>query len=158
MRVARAWLEAAAYPVAVDPSLEVESATVDGYVAGIAGDYPTARTTSSGFDTTLGMIVVGQSGSSEDEYFEVVRGFLLFNTFALAGATVTQATLKLTAANDYSDTDFDVQIVKQDWSGQDPLSSDNMDTAFDNCLSATADDSIWPVSYTHLTLPTSDLV
>ena len=45
--------------------------------------------------------------------------------------------------SDYSDTDFDVQIVKQDWSGQNPLSSDNMGTAFDNCLSATADDSIW---------------
>ena len=143
VRVARAWLEAAAYPVAVDPSLEVEGATADGYIIGDGSDYPTARTTSYDFVATTGYVVVGQAGISEDAYFEVMRGFLLFDTATLAGATVTQANLKLTAYDDYSDTDFDVQIVKQDWSGQNPLSSDNMGTAFNNCLSATADDSIW---------------
>jgi hypothetical protein len=35
------------------------------------------------------------------------------------------------------DADFDVQIVKHDWS------SDSEEQAYDNCLSGTADDDIW---------------
>ena len=38
---------------------------------------------------------------------------------------------------------FDVQIVKQNWSASDPISGANRETLYDNCLAGTADNNIW---------------
>ncbi len=50
------------------------------------------------------------------------------------------ATLGLVCVVDASTlADFDVQVVKQNWSGQDPLADANRETAYDNCLAGTQD-------------------
>jgi len=114
----------------------------DGRVRGQGTDYPTARSTSNQFDSTSTTMRLGQSFI--DPTYTVLRAFLKFDTSAIgAGSTVTQVNLKLVCVTDQSSTDFDVQIVKQDWSAQDPLSDANREAAYDNCLAGTADAAIW---------------
>ena len=133
------WLDAAAYPVTIDP--DFTRGTVDGYIYGKDATYSTARSTSFGFDTTGQSIVVGQNSTGKYVY----RGYLVFDTSSIgSGSTVTQANLTMMCVyNGGALTDFDVQIVKQDWSGQNPITADNREAAYDNCLTADADDSIW---------------
>jgi len=50
--------------------------------------------------------------------------------------------MKLVCVEDYSPVDFDVEIVKQDWSAQDPIGAGNMEAAYDNCLAGVLD-AIW---------------
>ncbi len=109
------------------------------YVQGINADYATARSTAMSFSNTDAE--VGQSGLFGN-YF-VWRSFLRFDTSAIpATAVVTNAALTLTCVNDLSDTDFDVQVVAQDWSAQDPIGAGNMQAAYENCL-AGAQEALW---------------
>ena len=134
------WLATARYPVVLDP--DFAGSTADGWVRGINAAYATARSTSSEFYSTTQEIQVGQYRESSTYY--VSRGFLRFDTSSIPdGDIVTQVNLKLVCIYDHSLTDFDVQIVKQDWSGQDPLSTANREAAYDNCLAGTADNNIW---------------
>ena len=137
VRVPKPWLDAAVFPVYIDPTLTQESGTGDGVVHGVSTTYATARSTYYSVGSTATTMQLGQRYSSPN--YTVWRGFVLFDTSSLSGATVTQANLQLTPSNDSSATDFDLQIVKQDWSAQNPLSSGNAETAFDNCLSGTRD-------------------
>lgn len=135
------WLKKAQYPVVIDPDYAGD--TVDGMIQGQGDSYDTARSTSYYHETNGTTLTVGQSGGGESRY-NVYRIFVRFDTSGIPdSATVTQVNLKLTCISDYSSTDFDVQIVKQDWSGQCPISDSNRETAYDNCLSGTADSSIW---------------
>jgi len=128
----------AAYPITLDP--DFSGSTADLYVYGSNADYSTARSTSYAYNETSIALMVGQKNNS----FAVYRSFLKFDTSSIPDDnTVSQVNLKLTVYQDYSYTDFDVQIVKQDWSAQDPLSDTNRETAYDNCLSGDADDNIW---------------
>ena len=133
--------DGAAYPITLDP--DFSGSTADGEVYGSSNtSYNTARDVSLGFGDSSIFFRVGQRLNIT--YYFIYRSFLKFDTSDIPNDdTITQVNLKLTAQTDNSDTDFDVQIVKQDWSGQDPLSSDNRETAYDNCLSGTADDNIW---------------
>lgn len=132
----RAWMTAAKYPVMIDP--DFSDGTADGHVYGTNADYATARATSSDISVANVTLLVGQTAA-----FMVLRGFLLFDTSSIgSGSNVTQVNLKLTSGGDTSVTDFDIQIVKQDWSAQNPLAAGNREAAYDNCLSGTADDSI----------------
>lgn len=125
------WLQGAAYPVVIDPDYSGD--TNDGTMMGYNATYSSARNTPFLFADGGSIIQVGQ-----DTGYWVYRGFLKFDTAGIDdGATITQVNVKLTCTTDYSTTDFDVQIIKQDWSG-----SDN-DTVYDACLSGTADSSIW---------------
>ena len=134
-----AWLADAVYPVTIDPDYAAD--TADGFVYGNDATYSTARSTSTDFYATSD-IWVGQKPPAGG--YSCYRGFLKFDTSGIAdGDTVTQVNLKLTPVVDYSFADFDVQIVKQDWSSQDPLAAGNREAAYDNCLSGTADDNIW---------------
>ena len=129
----------AAYPITLDP--DFSGSTNDGLVNGETASYSIARATSAGYDNSASFFYVGQNF---DESYLVYRSFLKFDTSSIPdNDTITQVNLKLTVYRDYSDTDFDVQIVKQNWSAQDPLSDANRETAYDNCLSGTADDNIW---------------
>lgn len=128
----RNWLDAARYPVVIDPDF-TETGLTDLFIRGQNADYATARATSSSGWSENNYLYIGQQTG-----FNVDRTFLLFDTSSIDdGATITQVNLKLVVTSDVSATDFDVQIVKQDWS------SYNRETAFDNCLSGTADDAIW---------------
>lgn len=141
VRVPKAWLDAAVFPVYIDPTLTQESGTADGYIYGGNATYATARSTSAGYASTGNSIYVGQYYTGTEYY--IYRSYILFDTSSLSGYTVNQANLRLVMLVDNSSLDFDVQIVKQDWAAQNPLSAGNREAAYDNCLGGTADNSIW---------------
>lgn len=124
------------------------SSSGDGYVYGTAsnaGAYTAARSTSSGFNITATSHIIGQhDDGSPSTVVNIRRIFLKFDTSSIPdAATITSVKLRLTAQADNSTTNFDIQIVKQDWSSQDPLAAGTREAAYDNCLSGTADSSIW---------------
>jgi hypothetical protein len=114
----------------------------DANITGLSSSYSTARSTGVNlFDGDVD-IYVGQLWDYAN--YNVYRGFLKFDTTSIPiGATITQVNIKLVCNTDWTFTnDFDVQIVKQNWSAQEPLGS-NKDAAFDGCLNGTADSNIW---------------
>jgi hypothetical protein len=132
-------LAKAKYPVVIDP--DFTGLTADGHIYGQNATYSTARSTSTSYSATSTGINVGQYLFGTHN---VIRGFLKFDTSGIgSSSTVTQVNLKLTVKSDYSYTDFDVNIIKQNWSAQDPLSDSNREAAYDNVLSSPEDDSIW---------------
>jgi len=130
------------FPVVLDP--DYLDMVVDGFIYGASTSYSTARSTSSTHDTTYISLMCGQYYNTGILVYDVYRAFTKFDTTAIpAAASISQVNKKMVCIADYSDTDFDVQIVKQDWSAQDPISASNREAAYDNCLAGTADDSIW---------------
>lgn len=112
--------------------------TGDGHILGSSTTYATANSTSSSFDTTSTTFNVGQQKSGST--YNIWRGFLKFDTSHVGpSGTVSQVNLKMVCTTDNSATDFNVDIVKQDWSAQDPIAAGNRETAYDNCLSGTLD-------------------
>lgn len=135
-----AWLDKAVYPVVIDP--DFAGGAADGFINGIDADFATARSTATGVDITSYRGNLGVYFDGSTYRYRVYRHFYLFDTSSIgSGSTVTQVNLSTRCDNDASATDFDVQIVKQDWSGQVPLTS-NADAAFDGCLAGTADDAV----------------
>jgi hypothetical protein len=147
------WLATAAYPIVLDP--DFTGATADGLVTGASTNAATARSTATSHNTTGGdqRFNQGKDGATYSAY----RLFLKFNTSTIgAGQVVTSVTLTMHV---YTDTSFagDAQIIKQNWSAQDPLSAANRDAAFDNCLSGDLDDHVlWSGYATTNTQYTSD--
>lgn len=136
-----AWLAGAAYPVVLDPDYAAEAE--DAQVYGQDPTYATARSASIGHWVGIQAERLGQTYTAKGGYY-VYRCFLKFDTSSIpGGSTVTQANLTLVATTDGSTTDFDVAIIKQDWSAQDPIVTGNREAAYDNCLSGTPDDNIW---------------
>lgn len=125
------------YPVVIDPDFAGDAA--DGEVQGANADINTARATSTGSNLTSVNTGVGQYMA-----YTIMRSYLKFDTSAIgAGSTITQVNLKLVCVSDGSATDFDVQIVKQDWSAQDPIVFGTREAAYDGSLAGTADANIW---------------
>lgn len=129
------------YPVTIDP--DYLDSTNDGQIYGSNVTYSIARTTSEGFNSSQNESAIGQCLNGG--FYSNMRLSLKFDTSGIPDAdTVTQVNLKLVCNGDYSTAqDFDVQIVKQDWSAQDPLSDVNREVAYDACLAGTLDDNIW---------------
>lgn len=128
------WLASAVYPVVIDP--DYAGTTADGSVRGQSNTYATARSTSNLIFASTGFLGQWLSGPTYN-LFDV---FLKFDTAAIPDTdTVSQVNLKLVAVADNSSVDFDVQIVKQDWSAQDPITDANREAAYDNCLAGTQD-------------------
>ena len=131
------WMDQAAYPVTIDP--DFTESTGDADITGQDSTYSIARSTSISFRSTQESIYIGQ-----DTGFLVRRDFLKFDTSSIPdGDTITQVNLKLVCTYDGSTADFDVQIVKQDWSAQDPIADGTREAAYDGCLAGTADNNIW---------------
>jgi len=108
-------------------------------VRGNNATYSTARSTSTYQDATC---QCGQTLSGGIYYID--RVVLKFDTSIIgASSTITQVNLTLTATTDSSTTDFDVDIVKYNWSASDPISDGNRETVYDGILAADADDNIW---------------
>lgn len=134
------WLQAAAYPVVVDP--DFSSMAADGRVNG-GGDavYATAHTTSTSSSATGTTENVGQLFFGGN--YTVYRLFFKFDTSGIPDtAAVTSVKLCLAGSFNFTGSAWDAQIVKQDWSAQDPLSSGTREAAYDNCLSGTLD-GVW---------------
>lgn len=137
-------LDRAVFPLVLDPIVSVGVDTNDGDVWGQNATYATARTTSFNFFTTNTVLFCGQYFDSAIPRYIVERNFLKFSLASIdADAVLFSATLGLVCVIDDSVlADFDVQIVKQNWSAQDPLSSGNREPAFDGCLAGTMD-AVW---------------
>lgn len=129
-----------AFPLIIDP--DYLDSTNDGYVRGRDLDYATARSTANTSQVGITTFTVGQQYISS--YYNLYRSYLRFDTSSIPDDdTVTQVNLKLVCVQNNSDTDFDVNILKQNWSGQDPITSGNRETAYGNCLTSPEDSSIW---------------
>ncbi len=83
-----------------------------------AAVFATARASAYVVDDTN--YYVGQHGNGGPFY--VYRAFLKFDTSTInARAVINSVKLQLTATADDSTADFDIQIVKQNWSAQEPV-------------------------------------
>jgi len=101
------------FPVIIDPTLQVDVTANDGYCHVQDTKYDTAWSLGDGevIDTDDD-ILIGQKNTTMDptEYL-MYRGYLFFNTTALpSNAVITNATLLVHKAADYSSTDFDLII------------------------------------------------
>jgi len=127
-----------AFPLVIDPDYTAGASY--GRIDGQSTVYATTRSTAAHVvtnDLTVGQMWI-------DPTYTVYRSFIKFDTSAIPdGDIITQVNMAMVCRADQSATDFDVQIVKQDWSVQDPLAAGNMEAAYDGCLAADADDSIW---------------
>jgi len=125
------------------------SSSGDGLVYGYntSENYSSARSTSYAYDITAQFHKLGQRNEDIGLFpalMYIWRMFLKFDTSSLgASSIITSVKLRLTAKSDNSSTDFDVQIVKQDWSSQDPIATGTREAAYDGCLAGTADNNIW---------------
>jgi len=73
-------------------------------------------------------------------YVRVYRAYLKFDTTTLpVGSTINQVNLKLVCVEDNSTGNFNVDIMKYNWSGTDPITAGNRETAYDGCLASTKD-------------------
>jgi len=130
-----------AYPVTIDPPyLDM---TADGFINGYNASYATTRSTYNAYNVSANTMNIGQRYVSSKYY--VYRGYLKFDTSAIpSGNTVTQVNLTMVCTIDNSVTDYDINIIKQDWSAQDPLvGGSGTEAAYDNCLTSAEDSSIW---------------
>jgi hypothetical protein len=137
-------LDQAIYPLTLDPIVSIGVDTNDGDVWGQNATYATARSTSANFTTTNTILFCGQHFDSAIPRYVVERNFFKFSLASIEpDAVLFSATLGLVCvADDSTLADFDVQIVKQSWAAQDPLSSGNREAAFDACLAGTLD-AVW---------------
>lgn len=120
------------------PVANITAEAVYGYVGGKSATYSTARGTATEEGTTS--VFVGQAEEVSVSNYAVYRGYLKFDLSSLpAGANISAATLSLAVQTDNSAADFNVNIVKYDWSAQEPLAAGNRDAAFDGALAATID-------------------
>jgi len=136
-----AWLDKAVYPVVIDP--DFAAGTADLNILGISSDFTVARSTSSSYSTEDSWSSLGTEWDSPN--FKCRRVYLLFDTSSIgAGSTVTQVNLKCSKKSTVKTNNFDVQIVKYDWSAYvaDVTNATNRETAYDGCLTGTADSSI----------------
>jgi hypothetical protein len=137
------WLAGAAYPVVIDPDFTSDSAT-DGYIRGYSsGSFSTARSSSYDHDLTGTVMQVGINANSG---WYVYRSMLKFDTSSIPdAATINGVTMTMVDSRKFvvsGGRDFDVQIVKYDWSASDPVAAGNRETVYDGILAATLD-AVW---------------
>lgn len=129
--------DAMTYPIRVDPNYDAQAA--DGYVYGSNATYATARSTSTDRDVGTADLWIYQ-----DTSYLVMRSFLKFSTSGIPDSDVISAVeMSLYCLTKTTTSSWNVQIVKQDWSAQDPIGAGNREAAYDNALTATLDDNIW---------------
>lgn len=132
------WLDVAAYPMILDPDIEIASETADATIEG--GN----TTTSTLIDVSSSSITAG--GRTFGGYPHVWRAYLKFNTSSLGpSAEVEQANLRLypTAINAY--IGWTIYVRQYNWSAIDPLSDGNRETAWDG-LYATGNTAVMATS------------
>ncbi|HRN50155.1 MAG TPA: hypothetical protein PLC52_04910 [Anaerolineales bacterium] len=133
----------ASFPLVIDPSVFF-GAVSDGNIAGYATNYYVARSTSVSYDVGTADMYIGQAYESAIPRYYAFRSLLKFSLASLnLLAEIYAANLHLACMGDSSAlADFDLQIVKQNWAPQDPLSNGNREAAYDGCLAGAAD-AVW---------------
>jgi len=126
--------------------LTVYGTTNDGHIYGQSTDYATARGTASIFSTTSAYILVGQQISGD--IYSVYNDYLKFPSSDISSSIYDRtayARLGLTIYNSLgigfegTTSNFDVDIIKQDWSAHDPLTSTDIEIPYNECLTSTKD-------------------
>lgn len=114
-------------------------ATNDVYISGASVVWATARTVATAYNDTDAFFQIGSASN-----YSVARPLLKFDTSVIPAGTLLTCKLRMSYYDRIAGSpDFDIMIVKQDWSAQDPISSGNMNTAYNNTLTADLDDNIW---------------
>lgn len=137
-------LKQATFPLVLDPTVALAGHSADATIAGQANTYANARANSSSVDSTYTNLYIGQAYESAIPRYYTYRAFLKFSLASINPyAQILAATLDLACLGDFSTlSDFDVQVVKHNWAGQDPLSDANRQAAYSACLSG-AQDVVW---------------
>lgn len=134
VRVPWAWLDAAAYPVEIDPDIYF-GGTTDGFIYGSNANYATSRTDSAAHDDGGTYLWLGQR--LKTGFFNALRVFLEFDTSGIVGA-VSQANLYMSVQWDKSTTaEFDIEIAKCVWAS--PIAAGNREASYDAALAADVD-------------------
>lgn len=124
--------------------LAVTSSLGNGYVKDSNAVYATAHAGTGTSNSVLDAdMIVGQDNAG-GTLFEIYRAFVAFDTSSIpTGATINEVfmTLDLTQKN-VGGSDFDLQIVKYNWSAQSPITVGNRVAAFQGALTGTLD-QIW---------------
>lgn len=125
------------YPLVIDP--DYSGHTSDGYVYGSDAVYATARSTSiTSQDGSVSLNIWNETG------YQVRRSYVKFDTAGIPDTDVVSAVvMSLYCTGKNTTVNWDVLIVKQDWSAQDPMGAGNREALFDNALTAALDDNIW---------------
>ncbi|MCW5874162.1 MAG: hypothetical protein KIS88_05900 [Anaerolineales bacterium] len=133
----------ATFPLVIDPSVFFGSVG-DAYISSFAGNYATSRATSTSFEFGTADMYVGQAYESAIPRYYTFRSVMKFSLASLNPlAVIFAAALHIACMVDASSVaDFDVQILKQDWSAQDPLSNGNREAVYDACLAGSTD-AVW---------------
>lgn len=99
--------------------------------------YATARSTASNYQSIefrnlqVGQIYIPPPGLA----YEIRRTLLKFDTSSIpVDATIIRARLRMAIVTAKTNSAFDVEVVKQDWSAQDPVWGGDLQTAYANCL------------------------
>lgn len=123
------WLDAAAYPLVLDPDIELPGGGGDATIEG------NNVTTSVSLDTSSASLSVG--GRNFSSLPHVWRAYLKFNTSSLGpSAVVEQANLKLYPTTINSYVTWTIYVRQYNWAATDPLSDANRETAWDGLLAA----------------------
>ena len=124
-------------------TLTIYASTDSAFVAGANADYVTARSTA----TSHHQAIDPDSFLSATNEYKIMRSFLKFDTSVLPwNAEVVSARLRMTSYRFSADRGFTVIIAKHDWSGEDPITSANRDTAYDGSIVAAVDRSLKTIS------------
>ncbi|MBM3748972.1 MAG: hypothetical protein FJW34_24655, partial [Acidobacteria bacterium] len=114
---------------------EYPGEAIDGYIEGMDPSYATARSTSSACDTGSNVGLVGQGLSQYTGDPFVDRSFLSFDTSVVPAGTILEGVLYVCADDDFSDTDFNVQVYRYAW--QEPL-ADYREANYDGAYGGSA--------------------
>jgi len=106
------WLETAAYPVTVDPTLTAYSSDSDGRCFKFDPVYNTCWTSTTGSaEYSLDYTKIGQYQSSVPAWYNIFRSFFFFDTSSIGeSGEIESATLNLYGKTDQSVVDFDITI------------------------------------------------
>jgi hypothetical protein len=127
--VPASWLTNAAYPVVIDPDIDVTGETADGYIEG------TSTTTSATFDSSGANINVGGRNVSGSP--KVWRGYVKFNTSSLSStASVERVNLQMYPNLINNNVAWTIYVRQYNWSANDPMVAGTREAAWDGLLAA----------------------
>ncbi|MEX1247550.1 MAG: hypothetical protein WEA61_03645 [Anaerolineales bacterium] len=123
------WLQDLAYPVVIDPDIEITGETVDGTIEGSSASTSTTHD-SAGSSVTSGARTFGGLP-------HVWRAYLKFDTSSLGpGASVEQVNLKMYPNTLEAYIAWTVYVRQYNWSANDPMVSATREAAWDGLLAA----------------------
>lgn len=123
------WLTQAAFPVVIDPDVEITGHAADGWME---GPNPSTSSThdSAGININVGSLTFGSAP-------HVWRGYVKFDTSSLGtGAIVEQANLKMYPFALGAYIPWTIYVRQYNWSANDPMASGTREAAWDGLLAA----------------------